>query len=118
MGVTMRNLLGPALLAAVLTTGGLAAGAARADDPVFQLSIKDHKFEPAEIAIPADTKVKLVVKNEDATPEEFDSKDLRREKVIPAGQEGTIFVGPLKPGTYNFIGEFHAATAKGRVVVK
>ncbi|MBI1777032.1 MAG: cupredoxin domain-containing protein [Proteobacteria bacterium] len=111
----MLKLWFSALAVLVIVLGGVAASA---DEPVFMLTIKNHQFEPTEIIIPADTKVKLLVKNADATPEEFDSKDLRREKVIPAGQEGTIFIGPLKAGTYNFIGEFNPATAKGRVVVK
>jgi hypothetical protein len=96
----------------------LAAGPARAEDPVFRLTIKNHRFEPAELTIPADTKVRLVIGNTDSTPEEFDSKDLRREKVIPGGQEGTIFIGPLKAGTYSFMGEFNPSTAQGRIVAK
>ena len=105
-------------IAVAVAALAFAGRVALADDPVFQLTIKDHKFEPAELAIPVDTKVKLLVKNADATPEEFDSKDLRREKVIPGGQEGTIFIGPLKAGTYSFKGEFNPDTAQGRIVAK
>ena len=96
----------------------VAASPARADDPAFVLTIKNHKFEPSEIEVPANTKVKLQVKNTDATPEEFDSPQLHREKVIPGGQEGSVFIGPLKPGRYEFIGEFNSKTARGAVVVK
>ena len=113
----MKKLTTTVLLAAA----GLALGVlvpAYADDPSFALTIKDHKFEPSEIEIPANTKVKLQVKNADATPEEFDSSQLHREKVIPGGQEASIFVGPLKPGRYEFIGEFHSKTARGVVIVK
>lgn len=85
---------------------------------VLQLRIKDHTFQPAEITIPANTKVKLLVKNEDATPEEFESSSLHREKLIPAGATRTIFIGPLDAGTYKFFGEFNPKTAKGRVIVK
>lgn len=84
----------------------------------IQLSIKDHMFTPAEIIIPVQTKVKLVIKNHDATPEEFESKSLHREKVIPGGAERTIFIGPLDAGTYEFFGEFNPKLAKGRVIVK
>jgi len=84
----------------------------------FDLVIKDHKFAPATLTIPADTKVTLNVKNEDATPEEFESHDLKREKIIPGKSQATILVGPLKAGTYRFVGEFHEATAKGEIVVK
>jgi hypothetical protein len=94
-----------------------AASSAYAVDSI-EVTIKDHKFVPAEITIPADTKVKLVVKNQDPTPEEFESHSMHREKVIPGGRQAIIFIGPLKPGTYEFFGEFNPKTAKGRVIVK
>lgn len=95
-----------------------ALPAAAADALEFNLTIKDHKFTPDTLEIPANTKVKLVVKNEDATPEEFESHDFNREKVIKGGGQANIFVGPLKAGEYKFFGEFHEATAKGKIVVK
>jgi hypothetical protein len=96
----------------------LAAAPALADESSFNVTIKDHKFEPAELAVPANKKITLVVKNLDPTPEEFESKELRREKVIPGGQEATINVGPLKPGRYEFFGEYNAKTARGWLVAK
>jgi hypothetical protein len=111
--------LRPHLLAAALATGlGLIATAAIADEPTFNLGIKNHRFEPTELTIPADTKVKLLVRNNDATPEEFESVTLHREKVVPGGQETAIFVGPLKPGRYEFFGDFNPQTARGAIVVK
>lgn len=95
-----------------------AAQAAFAAEPEFALTIRDHRFTPAEIAIPANTKVRLVVDNQDATPEEFDSHALNREKVVPARSKVTLFIGPLAPGRYPFIGEFNASTAQGVVVVQ
>ena len=97
----------------------LAAGAVNAaGEPEFALAIRDRRFTPAEITVPANVKVKLVVDNQDAAPEEFDSHALNREKVIPGRSKATIFIGPLKPGRYPFIGEFNAATAQGAVVAK
>ena len=87
-----------------------------AQDLSFTLSIKDHRFEPAELKVPAGQKFKLVVKNLDPTAEEFESHDLKREKVIPGKSETTLVIGPLKPRTYKFIGEFHQKTAKGSIV--
>ncbi len=96
-----------------------ATGLAAAQDVAgYRLTIKDHKFTPESLEIPADTKVTLVVKNEDSTPEEFDSHDLKREKVVGGGREVTILIGPLDPGSYAFMGEYHEATAKGVVIVK
>ena len=98
---------------------GLLAGMSSAwATETVQLVIKDHQFQPAEITIPAKTKVKLVVQNQDSSPEEFESKALHREKMIPAGAERTINIGPLEPGSYDFYGEFNPKTAKGRIVVK
>ncbi|MEO8566528.1 MAG: cupredoxin domain-containing protein [Betaproteobacteria bacterium] len=94
------------------------AGAAFAADPTFEIIIRDHRFVPNEITIPAGQKAKLIVKNEDATPEEFDSKRLNREKVIPGRSQATIYIGPLKPGEYPFVGEFNESTATGKIVVK
>jgi Cupredoxin-like domain len=107
-----RNLIWGAVLCL------FAGGVAWADDPTVQLTIRNHRFEPAELPVPANVKVKLVVKNADDTPEEFESIELRREKVVPGGQEIIIFVGPLKPGTYEFFGDFHPQTARGHLIAK
>lgn len=84
----------------------------------FLLAIRNHQFNPAEVRIPAGQKVKLVVHNQDSTPEEFESHDLNREKLIAPGGMGNIFIGPLKPGRYSFFGEFHEATAQGAVIAE
>src|SRR5579885_3109288 len=97
---------------AVLVCGG----AAYADD--LTLTLKDHKFTPSEIKVPANKRVQLTVVNNDATPEEFDSHDLKVEKVVPGKSKGIVRIGPLKPGRYNFIGEYHESTAKGVVIAE
>jgi len=84
----------------------------------YMLTIKDHQFQPAELTVPSGTKIKLTVENQDATPEEFDSYALNREKVIAGHSTATIFIGPLAPGRYPFIGEFHATTAQGVIVAQ
>jgi len=105
------------LVTATFTT--LAAfGSAQAAEPEALLVIKNHRFEPAELKVPADKRVKLVVHNQDSTPEEFESHAMNREKVIPAGAKATIYIGPLKPGRYDFFGEYNEATAKGIVVAE
>jgi plastocyanin len=93
-----------------------APALARADD--LTLTIKDHKFTPAEIKVKANQRVELTVVNEDATPEEFDSKALKVEKVIAGKSKGIVRIGPLKPGRYPFIGEYHESTAKGVVIAE
>ncbi|TMG96797.1 MAG: cupredoxin domain-containing protein [Betaproteobacteria bacterium] len=96
----------------------LAVSAAGADDPAFRLTIRDHRFEPAELVVPAGQKIKLEVENLDATPEEFESYELNREKVVPAKGTVVIFVGPLKPGRYPFFGDFNKDSAKGVLIAK
>lgn len=89
-----------------------------AEVPQYELVIKEHRFQPAELTIPANQKVKLIVKNEDSTPEEFESHSLNREKVIPGKSQAVIWIGPLPPGEHKFFGEFNEATAQGRLIIK
>lgn len=88
---------------------------ARAEVPEFTIEIRDHLFFPSTLVIPANTKVKLIVINKDSTPEEFESYELNREKVIMGGAKAAIFIGPLKPGDYPFFGEFNPKTAQGLI---
>ena len=97
----------------ILTVAGAAA--AELEIPV---TIEKNRFQPAEIKVKAGTPFVLVVTNKDATPEEFESKELRIEKVIPGGKTMKIRVRALKAGTYPFVGEYHEATAKGRIVAE
>jgi plastocyanin len=94
-----------------------AAAAARADDPSFALALKNNQFVPSELQIPAGVKVKLVVRNDNSTPSEFESHQLHREKIVPPGREVTVFVGPLDPGSYEFFDDFHPQT-RGHLIVK
>lgn len=82
------------------------------------LSIKDHKFQPTQLTIPSNTKVKIIVENQDPTPEEFESVELNREKVVTGHNKIVVFIGPLKPGKYKFFGDFHKDTAQGEVIVQ
>ena len=102
-------------LAGILAVATTLANAA---DPQVDLVIRDHRFTPAEVKVPAGQKIRLMIDNQDATPEEFESHDLNREKVIPGKTKGSVFIGPLKVGKYPFIGEFNDATAKGMVVAE
>jgi len=96
----------------------LAPVPASAAEDEYKLVIQDHKFQPTEVVVPSGKKVKLVIENRDATPEEFESHALNREKVIAGKSTATIFIGPLKPGRYPFVGEYNEKTAQGVIVVK
>jgi len=91
---------------------------ALAGTPVFELVIRDHLFYPAELRVPANQKVKLLIINEDSSPEEFESYELNREKVILGNSRAVVFIGPLAPGRYPFFGEFNMSTAQGVVIVE
>lgn len=97
---------------------GLISFVCSAQRPEFVLTIKNHLFIPQKLTIPAHTKVKIIIINQDDKSEEFDSFDLNREKVIFPNQQATIYVGPLAPGEYHFFGEYHPNSAIGKVIVK
>jgi len=102
-----------AALVASLSLSVFAAG-----EPELSLVIENNKFTPDRLEIPANKKVKINIENKDSAAEEFESHDLKIEKVIPAKSKGVVWVGPLKPGEYKFVGEFHEKTAKGVIVAK
>jgi plastocyanin len=104
-----------ALLLAVCTLA-LAAPVNAAEETEVTIEIKDHKFSPAEVKVPAGTRVTLTVKNNDAMPEEFESHPLGVEKVIAGNASATIRLKPLDKGTYAFVGEYHEDTAKGTLI--
>ena len=114
MRTSIALLAAPFALAALVT---LTMPAAQAADN-FTVTIKDHKFTPAELKVPANKRVVITVINNDLTPEEFESSTLKVEKVIAGNSKGTVRIGPLKPGRYPFIGEFNEATAKGVVIAE
>ncbi|HZR73057.1 cupredoxin domain-containing protein [Bradyrhizobium sp.] len=81
-------------------------------------TIKNHRFDPAEIRVPAGKRVTLTVVNDDASAEEFDSRSLKVEKIIAGRSKAMVSFGPLKPGRYEFEGEFNSKTAKGVVIAE
>ena len=101
----------PALFLAFVVASGFA------DTPQVALAVQSHRFSPSEVRIPAGAKIELLVRNQDAMPSEFESTQLHREKVVTAGQQISVFVGPLEPGRYEFFDDFHPQT-RGQLVVK
>ena len=103
---------------AIAFLGVLTGVPARADTPEFTLVIESHRFVPAELKVPAGQKIRLLVENRDSTAEEFESYDFNREKIVPGKGRIALFVGPLKPGRYEFFGDFHADTARGFLIAE
>ncbi len=107
-----RHILSMALLIVAITP-------ALADEPpTIDITIKDHRYEPSELKVPAGQPFVLKIKNLDASAEEFESSKLKVEKVIAGGGEGRVRVRSLDPGRYEFIGEYHADTARGVLVAE
>jgi Cupredoxin-like domain len=119
-GITLFKGLRQVLCGAAVLLGGLSFSLpAGADDLTnIPVTLKDHRFSPAEIHIPAGKPVILTIKNEDSTADEFDSSALKVEKVIAGGSYGTVRLRPLGPGRYPFMGEYHSDTAQGVVIAE
>lgn len=114
--MTRRDLAGALCLGAA---AWVPAPAGAAEEPyAFTITIRDHRFDPAEIRVPANRRLLITVVNEDEMSEEFESAGLKAEKVIAAKSQGTVRVGRLDPGRYAFIGEYHAETAKGVIIAE
>src|ERR1700756_2882670 len=99
--MTKSGILGKVTCALILFSSTYAL----ADD--YVITLKDHQFSPPELVLPASQKIKLVVKNEQTTPAEFESAELNREKVVQANSEITVILGPLDPGSYGYFDDFH-----------
>ncbi len=110
--IPIRVYLAALLLACVL------APAQAQDMPSFQLLIKAGRFHPEILEVPAHTRFRLLIRNEGPGAEEFESVELRKEKVLAPGASSFLIFQPLKPGSYRFFGEFHPETAQGRIVAK
>ena len=91
----------------------------RAQDlPSFTLLIRAGRFVPSTLEVPANTKFRLLISNEGPGAEEFESIELRKEKVLAPGASSFLIFQPLKPGSYKFFGDFHPDTAQGQLVAK
>ena len=108
--------MGSIVVGLILALAGMPSVPSLAQE--FNLVIRNHRFEPEEIRVPAGQRVAVTVANEDPTPEEFESPALKVEKVIPGKSKAVVRFGPLPPGRYEFIGEFNAETAKGAVIAE
>lgn len=112
----MRRFFGPSI-AAALAAVLLIAGAALAADNEIPLTIEKGQFQPSEVKVKANTPFVLVITNKNPKAAEFESKDLRVEKVVPAGKTVNVRIRALKPGTYAFFDDFNQATT-GRIVAE
>ncbi len=104
---------GARLLAAALLAIAVALPAHAMD--VFAITLKGHHFTPTELTVPANERFRIEVQNQDSTPAEFESTDLRVEKIVVGGGKISVLAGPLKPGVYKFFDDYHPDSAKGTI---
>jgi hypothetical protein len=110
--MTYRASPHPAVLTILVACAVLPCGATFAAEPV-SLTLKDHRFVPPEVSVPANQRFRIEVVNQDATPAEFESSDLRAEKIVVPGGKISVMAGPLKPGRYAFFDDYNPDQAKG-----
>src|ERR1700760_7675 len=97
---------------------GIGLSPALADDAArVSVTLKDHRFSPAEPTAPAGKPIILDVSNLDSTPSEFESKTLRVEKLVPGGGKIAVQIRPLGPGRYRFFDDYHEDTTAGFLIV-
>lgn len=114
-------IINASILGAVVAAGltfSVSAMAAEPAQTTVTLILKDHRFTPSTLTVPAGQPVRIELRNQDGTAEEFDSEDLHAEKDVGPHAKVVIQIGPLKPGTYHFMGELNSKTAQGQVIVE
>lgn len=106
--------------AAMLLIAGLATlpGPALAEEPTFRIDIKDGVITPLQIEVPANTRIRLEVTNSGTSPAEFESVQLKKEKVIAGGNSSVIVIRTLDPGTYDFFDDFHIDLPHAKIIAK
>lgn len=114
-----RTFFGAMLIACAASCALFVSFADAAEDlVVVKLSAKDGKFEPLKIEVPAGKRFKIELSNDGKGPMEFESKDLKQEKVLAAGAKSSIVINALKPGTYTFFDEYHMDAPRGQIIAK
>jgi hypothetical protein len=106
----------PTMLAGAFCFVGLAARAD--DDPVFTIEFHDGKVAPVRIEVPANRRFKIELRNSGATPAEFESNELHKEKVLAPGTTSVLVFRTLDPGEYPFFDDFHPDAPKAVLVAK
>jgi len=107
----LAKAVGWALLLSVAAQPGRAALAA---DPVT-LTLSNHHFSPDQVSVPAGQRFRIELTNRDDTTDEFESYDMKFEKIVVPGATISVFAGPLHPGSYKFFDDYHPDSANGTI---
>ena len=109
---------GALLTVAWLGLGRATDAQAQQELPSFHIVVKDARFAPARVEVPAGRRVKLTLQNDGPGPLEFENDDMHIEKVLSAGARSFVVLPPLKPGEYDFVDEFNPITGELKVIAK
>lgn len=112
----LRGFAAVVLMAAVFLLVSAKGGAAEL--PTYTMVAKGGRLIPEVLNVPAGVRFKIVVRNEGPGAIEFESLELRKEKVLAEGAQSFVVIAPLRPGEYPFFDDFHPDTGRGRIVAK
>ena len=114
----MTKAVSAAALAALFTMAAAAPAGAEDEGPTFQIVFKGGAIEPKRLEVPAGTRFRLEIRNEDDTPAEFESVELHKEKVLAPRSQTVMVIRTLDPGEYDFFDDFHPGSAPAVLVAK
>lgn len=83
-----------------------------------ELEMKNGDLIPRVLEVPAKTIIRIKITNTGTEPAEFESTQLRKEKVLAPGASSVVVIAPLKPGSYTFFDDFHLSHPKGEIIAK
>ncbi len=106
------------VLAVLLAASAPALGWAEDEGPTFHITFKGGVIDPLRLEVPAKTRFRLEIKNENDTPAEFESVELHKEKVLAPHSETVMVIRTLDPGEYDFFDDFRPGSAPAVLVAK
>jgi hypothetical protein len=115
-GLRMRKLRISGL--AVLFMALSASTTLAAEEPVFEIELKDGLITPSRLEVPAKSRFKLIVTNKGQAPAEFESRELRKEVVVASGSKATLVIRTLDPGEYKFFDDFQPGAPAAVLIAK
>jgi hypothetical protein len=113
-----KKLAATGVLAAVFLAGMPPTELCAAEEPVFEIEMKDGVITPDRLEVPAKKRFKIVVRNTGQMPAEFESTELRKEVVVPPGGSAPLIIRTLDAGEYKFFDDFQPGAPPAVLVAK
>lgn len=106
------------VLSGILVLAATAFPALAGDEPTFRIEFRNGLIFPGRIEVPAKTRFRLELVNTGEMPAEFESFELRKEKVIAPGSEAVMVIRTLDPGEYLFFDDFQPGSPPAILTAK